>query len=129
MLLQTRESFEKNLSAISSLWICICFHWASLMAPLVKSPPGQCRRYKGQDFHPWVRRIPWGRKWHPLQYSCLENPMPTGAWRGCKESDVTECVCACACAHTYTHTHTHTHTCFHCLQKPITTHGMEVCDG
>ena len=31
-------------------------------------------------FHPWVRKIPWRRKWHPLQYSCLENSMDRGAW-------------------------------------------------
>ena len=22
----------------------------------------------------------WRRQWHPLQYSCLENPMDRGAW-------------------------------------------------
>ena len=22
----------------------------------------------------------WRRQWHPLQYSCLENPMVGGAW-------------------------------------------------
>ena len=22
----------------------------------------------------------WRRKWHPLQYCCLENPMDRGAW-------------------------------------------------
>ena len=25
--------------------------------------------------------IPWRRAWHPLQSSCLENPMHRGAWR------------------------------------------------
>ena len=24
---------------------------------------------------PWVRKIPWRRKWHPLQHSCLKNSM------------------------------------------------------
>ena len=23
----------------------------------------------------------WRRQWHPLQYSCLENPMDGGAWK------------------------------------------------
>ena len=32
-------------------------------------------------FSPWVRKIPWRRKWRPLQRSCLENPMDRGAWR------------------------------------------------
>ena len=34
----------------------------------------QCRRYKRCRFSPWVGKIPWSRKWHPLQYSCLEIP-------------------------------------------------------
>ena len=52
-------------------------------------------------------------KGHPLQYSCLGNPMDRGAWRAtvhvvAKESDMTEHVRVHT--HTYTHTHTHTHT-------------------
>ena len=31
-----------------------------------------------------------GMATHPLQYSCLENPMDRGAWQGCKESDMNE---------------------------------------
>ena len=48
-----------------------------------KEPACQCRRHKRRRFNPWVRKIPWGRKWHgdPLQYSCLENPMGRRAWR------------------------------------------------
>ena len=33
----------------------------------------QCRRCKRRGFNPWVGKIPWSRKWQPLQYSCLEN--------------------------------------------------------
>ena len=29
---------------------------------------------------PWVEKIPWRRKWQPLLYSCLGNPMDKGAW-------------------------------------------------
>ena len=25
----------------------------------------QCRRYKRLGFYPWVRKIPWRRKWQP----------------------------------------------------------------
>ena len=32
-------------------------------------------------FDPWVGKIPWRRKWQPLHYSCLENPMDRGAWQ------------------------------------------------
>ena len=31
-------------------------------------------------FNPWVRKIPWRRKWQPTLYPCLENPMDGGAW-------------------------------------------------
>ena len=39
-----------------------------------KDPACQCRRLKIPRFDPWVRKIPWRRKWQ-LQYFCLENPM------------------------------------------------------
>ena len=32
-------------------------------------------------FDPWFGKIPWRRKWHPLQCSCLESPMDREAWR------------------------------------------------
>ena len=38
----------------------------------------QCRSCR---FDPWVRNMSWSRKWQPVQYSCLENPMGRGAWR------------------------------------------------
>ena len=46
-------------------------------------------------FDSWIRKIPWQREWQPPQYSCLGDPMDTGAWqatvyRGCKELDTTE---------------------------------------
>ena len=40
-----------------------------------------CRRHRRHGFSPWVGKIPWRRKCNPLQYSCLENPMDSGAWR------------------------------------------------
>ena len=38
----------------------------------------QCRQHV---FDPWVRKIPWRRKWLPTPYSYLENSMARGAWR------------------------------------------------
>ena len=51
-------------------------------------------RGKRLRFDPCVGKIPWSRKWQPLQYSCLENSMDRGVagyspW-DCKESDATE---------------------------------------
>ena len=37
-------------------------------------------QYRRHGFNLWVKKIPWRRKWQPLQYSCLENPMDRGAW-------------------------------------------------
>ena len=31
-------------------------------------------------FITYTQRYTWRRQWHPLQYSCLENPMDGGAW-------------------------------------------------
>ena len=32
-------------------------------------------------FDPWVRKIPWRRKWQPTPYSRLGNPMDREAWQ------------------------------------------------
>ena len=62
---------------------------------MVKDLPGQYRKHRGSGFDPWVRKIPWRRKWHPtLVFLCgkfherrslvVYNPL------SCKELDVTE---------------------------------------
>ena len=58
-----------------------------------------------------IQKIPWKRKWQPLQYCCLENPMDRGAWwaivhGGHKESDLTEHMCVRARVHTHAYTYT-----------------------
>ena len=63
----------------------------------------QCRRLKRRGFNPWVRKIPWSRKWQPTPVfllgkfhgpRSLEGCSP---W-GCKEPDTTERLST----HTYT---------------------------
>ena len=47
-----------------------------------KEPVSQCRIHKKCRFNPWVGKIlPGGGDGNPLQYSFLENPMDSGAWR------------------------------------------------
>ena len=36
---------------------------------VVKNFPVKCRRHR---FDPWVRKIPWNRKWQPILVSLLE---------------------------------------------------------
>ena len=61
---------------------------ASLVAQTVKNLP--------TIQETWVQSLSWEDpleegKGYPLQYSCLENPMDRGAWRGGhKELDTTE---------------------------------------
>ena len=68
----------------------------------------QCRRC---GFDPWVRKVPWRRKWQPtpvfLPGKFHRQGSLVGYWPwGCKESDTTEWLIT----HTHGHTHTHTHT-------------------
>ena len=51
--------------------------WASLMAQWQRI----CLLCKRDEFNTWVRKLPWRRKWNPLQYSCLENSVDRGTWR------------------------------------------------
>ena len=39
------------------------------------------RRYKWLGFNPCVGKIPWRKKWQPIPYSCLKNPIDRGAWQ------------------------------------------------
>ena len=50
---------------------------ASLVAQTVKNQPAMQRH--GLD--PWVGKNPGEWNGYPLQYSCLEDSMDTGAWR------------------------------------------------
>ena len=38
-------------------------------------------QFRRHGFDPWVRKIPWGRKWQPTPVFFLENPMDREAWK------------------------------------------------
>ena len=88
--LSSSSSSSSSMSFIGFLWWCsgICL---------------QCRRHR---FDPWVRKIPWRRKWQPTQVFLLGkshgqmNLAGYSPW-GHKESDTTE----------HTHRYTYMHTC------------------
>ena len=52
-------------------------------------------------FDPWVKKIPWSRKWQlfPVflsgKFQGQRRLVGCSPW-GCKESDMTECMCVCA---------------------------------
>ena len=69
----------------------------------------QCRRHK---FNPWIRKIPWRRKWKPTPVflpgkSHGQRHLTGYSPRGRKESDMTEHAHTHARARTHTHTRTH----------------------
>ena len=41
----------------------------------------QCRRHKTQEFAPWVKKIPWRRKWQPTPVFLPGKSRGGGAWR------------------------------------------------
>ena len=49
----------------------------------------QRRRHRRHEFNPWVRKIPWRRKWQPTPVFLAENPMDRGA-RGVADHGVTK---------------------------------------
>ena len=57
------------------------FIWASQVALVVKNPPANAGDIRDAGSIPGLGRSPEGGHGHPLQYSCLENPMDGGAWR------------------------------------------------
>ena len=72
-----------------------------------KEPTCQCRRCKRCGFDPWVRKIPWRRKWQPTPVflsgkSHGQRSLVGHGPRGWKESDATEHAAHSACALTHT---------------------------
>ena len=54
--------------------------WASQVALLVRNLPANAGDVRDAGSIPGMKRSPGGGHGHPLQYSCLENPMDRGAW-------------------------------------------------
>ena len=55
--------------------------WASQAALVVKNPPANAGDIRDMGSIPGLGRSPGGEHGNPLQYSCLENPMRSGAWQ------------------------------------------------
>ena len=61
-----------------SPWGCRGSATSERLSTRGKEPACLCRKYK---FNPWVGHSSPRGKGHPLQYSCLGNPMDRGAWQ------------------------------------------------
>ena len=84
-------------------------YWASQVAQLDKEPTYNAGDTGDVGSIPGSERFPGGRHGKPLQYSCLENPMDTGAWQSTIHrvtKSRTWLKRLSTCAHTHTHTHT-----------------------
>ena len=86
--------FSSSPLVFRSLLNCVAsFHQTGLPRRCNgKEPARQCRRHKRHGFDPWVRKIPWRRKWQPTpgKVHGQRSLVGYGPW-GHKESDVTEC--------------------------------------
>ena len=56
------------------------YRWASQVELMVKYPPANAGNVRGAGSTPGPERSPGGWHGNPLQYSCLENLMDSGAW-------------------------------------------------
>ena len=54
-----------------------CFRFGLPRSRTGKESTCQSRRHR---FDPWVRKIPWRRKWQPAPVFCRGNPLDRGAW-------------------------------------------------
>ena len=54
--------------------------WGSQVALAAKNPPANAGDIKDMGSIPGLERSPEEGNGNPFQYSCLENPMDTGAW-------------------------------------------------
>ena len=69
--LQPHYSLGQN-SGVSSLsllqGICTYIYYIYNASPVAQREESvcQCRRHRRHGFNPWVRKIPWRRKWQPI---------------------------------------------------------------
>ena len=74
------HGITKNWTRLSSWAMTICHRGGFPGGSIVKKSAFQFKRCRRHVFNPWIRKIPWRKKWQRLQYSWLGNPMDTGAW-------------------------------------------------
>ena len=61
----------------------------------------QCRRHKRHRFDPWVKKVPWRRKW---QSTAVFLPGTSHGQRSLADTTQQARGCMCACTRVHTHT-------------------------
>ena len=59
----------------------MCTYGVSQVVLVLKNPPASAGDIRDASSIPGSGQSPGGGPGHPLQFSCLENPMDRGAWR------------------------------------------------
>ena len=84
------------------LFLIILYLWGFAGGASGKESVCQCRRCRRCEFDPWVRKIPWRRKWQPTpvflpgESHGQRSLVGYGLWGG-KELDTTERLSICIC--------------------------------
>ena len=99
-----------SLGGLFSSLICSRVSWNRWLCG--KESAGQCKRHKRCRFDPWVRKIPWRRKWQPppvflARESHGQRSLAGYSPCGSKESDTNEWPSI------HAHAHTHTQNCIY----------------
>ena len=67
-------------------WGFLCDSWASQVVLVVKNLPANAGDIRDTGSVPGLGRSPGDGQLNPLQCSCLENPMDSGAWHAAVHS-------------------------------------------
>ena len=75
-----------NMAFVNKHLQCYCFivnhiRYAAMWLPWRLSGKESACQCRNLGFNAWVRRSPGVANGYPLQYSCLESSMDTGAWQ------------------------------------------------
>ena len=76
----SKKVLKKNclvLSSRESDWSGVWLEWTSQVSLVVKNPMQEMHKTQAGSLG---QQDPLEEGWHPLQCSCLENPMDRGAW-------------------------------------------------
>ena len=100
------QNFKRHWKLIQNSYIYLIWElprWHS-----GKESARQFRRCKKPRFDPWVRKIPWKRKWQPIQVFLPGKFHDRGAWQATVHGATKNWTQLSTHAHTHTHTHIHT---------------------